>query len=72
VIISPQCFGCKANPFTFSCGRRSAACSNAMFSELARARCPFRVLCHEYRRSKRRCVTVREMKVGPSGSAIRC
>jgi hypothetical protein len=30
------------------------------------------VLCHEYRRSKRRCVTVREMKVGPSGSAIRC
>ena len=30
------------------------------------------VLCHEYRRSKRRCVTVREMKVGPSRSAIRC
>src|ERR1700682_3394783 len=28
-------------------------------------------LCHEYRRSKRRCVTVREMKEGPSGSAIR-
>jgi hypothetical protein len=28
-------------------------------------------LCHEYRRSKRRCVTIREMKVGPSGSAIR-
>src|ERR1700730_17296354 len=24
--------------------------------------CPSRVLCHEYRRSKRRCVTVREMK----------
>jgi len=31
-----------------------------------------RVLCHEYRRSKRRCVTVREMKEGPSRSAIRC
>ena len=25
-----------------------------------------RVLCHEYRRSKRRCATVREMKEGPS------
>jgi hypothetical protein len=24
------------------------------------------VLCHEYRRSKRRCVTVREMKEDPS------
>src|SRR6266545_6348156 len=33
--------------------------------------CPLRVLCHEYRRSKRRYVTVREMKEGPSGSAIR-
>src|SRR5262249_13440201 len=33
---------------------------------------PVGVLCHEYRRSKRRCVTVREMKVGPSRSAIRC
>src|SRR5262245_47560589 len=30
------------------------------------------VLCHEYRRSKRRCATVREMKGGPSRSAIRC
>src|SRR5439155_20068238 len=29
-------------------------------------RCPSRVLCHEYRRSKRRCATVREMKEGPS------
>ena len=29
------------------------------------------VLCHEYRRSTRRCATVREMKVGPSRSAIR-
>ena len=29
------------------------------------------VLCHEYRRSKRRFATVQEMKVGPSGSAIR-
>ena len=30
-----------------------------------------RVLCHEHHRSKRRCGTVREMKEGPSGSAIR-
>jgi len=37
-----------------------------------RLRKPPRVLCHEHRRSKRRCVTVREMKVGPSSSAIRC
>ena len=29
------------------------------------------VVCHEYRRSKRRCATVQEMKAGPSGSAIR-
>jgi predicted nucleic acid-binding protein len=29
-------------------------------------------VCHEYRRSKRRCATVREMKEGPSRSAIRC
>ena len=33
--------------------------------------CPCWVLCHEHRRSKRRCATVREMKEGPSGSAIR-
>jgi hypothetical protein len=30
---------------------------------------PVWVLCHEYRRSKRRCATVRELKEGPSGSA---
>ena len=36
------------------------------------SKCPKRVLCHEYRRSKRRCATVREMKEGPSRSAIRC
>ena len=36
-----------------------------------RHRCPQRVLCHEHLRSKRRCGTVREMKEGPSGSAIR-
>ena len=30
------------------------------------------VLRHEHRRSKRRCATVREMKEGPSSSAIRC
>jgi hypothetical protein len=33
--------------------------------------CPFRVLCHEQRRSKRRCVTARKMKESPSGSAVR-
>jgi hypothetical protein len=32
---------------------------------------PDRVLCHEHRRSKRRCATVLKMKEGPSGSAIR-
>jgi hypothetical protein len=30
-----------------------------------------RVVCHERRREYRRCATVREMKEGPSGSAIR-
>jgi hypothetical protein len=30
-----------------------------------------RVVCHEHRRSKRRCVTAREVKEGPSDSAIR-
>src|ERR1700730_18528071 len=33
--------------------------------------CPDRVVCHEDRRSKRRCVTVREMKEGPSRPAVR-
>jgi uncharacterized membrane protein YgcG len=33
---------------------------------------PPRVVCHERSRSKRRRATVREMKEGPSGSAIRC
>jgi hypothetical protein len=37
-----------------------------------RRQSPVGVLCHEYRRSTRRCVTVREMKEGPSRSAIRC
>src|ERR1700730_9651727 len=43
-----------------------------LFLPLGSRRCRFWVLCHEYRRSTRRCVTVREMKVGPSRSAIRC
>ncbi len=41
---------------------------------LHRGRCPCcgkRVLCHERCRSKRRRATVREMKEGPSGSAVR-
>jgi hypothetical protein len=33
---------------------------------------PFGVVCHERRREYRRCATVRKMKEGPSGSAIRC
>src|SRR5882672_3838624 len=33
--------------------------------------CPSRVVCHERRHEYRRCATVREMKEGPSGSAIR-
>src|SRR5262245_39437378 len=33
---------------------------------------PRRVVCHEHRQSKRRCATVREMKEGPSRSAVRC
>src|SRR4029077_5577272 len=37
----------------------------------SRGRIPLWVLCHEHHRSKRRCGTVREMKEGPSGSAIR-
>jgi len=33
---------------------------------------PLRVVCHERSRSKRLRATIREMKEGPSGSAIRC
>jgi len=40
-------------------------------SRIGEPRFQLRVVCHEYRRSKRRCATVREMKEGPSGSAIR-
>ena len=38
---------------------------------LTRCECPELAVCHEYRRSKRRCATVREMKEGPSGSVVR-
>ena len=40
-------------------------------AKLAEAKCVLWVVCHEYRRSKRRCATVREMKEGPSGSVVR-
>jgi len=40
-------------------------------AEECRIRFRIGVLCHEHHRSKRRCGTVREMKEGPSGSAIR-
>src|SRR5450756_114181 len=39
---------------------------------VAARRCRRWVLCHEYRRSTRRYATVREMKEGPSRSAISC
>ena len=39
---------------------------------LVAAMSPFMAVCHEYRRSIRRYATVREMKEGPSRSAIRC
>jgi len=42
-----------------------------MSPERTQAVSPEWVLCHEHHRSKRRCGTVREMKEGPSGSAIR-
>ena len=38
---------------------------------LTTGRCPDRVVCHEHRRSKRWCATVREMKEGPSRPAVR-
>jgi len=33
--------------------------------------CRLWVVCHEHRRSKRRCATVREMKEGPSRPEVR-
>jgi hypothetical protein len=54
---------------------RPAGCPMRASSSLdhqARRRRPELALCHEYRRSTRRCATVREMKEGPSRSAIRC
>ena len=53
--------------------RDQSAGARRMFATVQQKRGerPLRVLCHEYRRSKRRCATVREMKEGPSGSAIR-
>ena len=44
---------------------------SAFLCSLPGERVPVWVLCHEYRRSTRRCATVLEMKEGPSGSAIR-
>ena len=38
-----------------------------MFDLLRQCQYPFRIVCHEYRRSKRRRATVREMKEGPFG-----
>ncbi len=51
---------------------RLTAFKNTMtLAPLGADECPLMALCHEYRQSKRRCATVREMKEGPSGSAIR-
>src|ERR1700694_6042767 len=44
--------------------------SNVDLQSLA-AKCLLWVVCHEDRRSKRRCATVREMKEGPSRPAVR-
>jgi hypothetical protein len=51
--------------------RRAPGAAAEAFRTLPFGRRRLRVLCHEHRRSKRRCVTVLEMKEGPSGSAIR-
>src|SRR5262249_29695361 len=51
---------------------QSAGKSEALQSVSGPARGPVWVLCHEHHRSKWRCATVREMKEGPSGSAVRC
>ncbi len=64
------------------CAPGPAAADNAALPEIltleeaadflrVEPRLPLWVVCHEYRRSKRRCAPVREMKEGPSGSAIR-
>jgi transposase len=45
---------------------------DGLLSASTNLRRPRWVLCHEYRRSTRRYATVREMKEGPSRSAIRC
>ena len=51
--------------------RGQARCVARRVHQVRAQKCPVWVLCHEYRRSKRRCATVREMKEVPSGSAIR-
>ncbi len=45
---------------------------NAEISSDRRIEFRIGILCHEHGRSKRPCATVREMKEGPSRSAIRC
>ena len=51
--------------------RQTKGAATDMVDLTATAPHPDSTLCHEHRRSKRRCGTVREMKEGPSGSAIR-
>ena len=47
-------------------------CAAKTQRNILRCLSPRWVLCHEHRRSKRPYVTAREMKEGPSSSAIRC
>ena len=51
--------------------RTAATIQSAGLPSRSRRRRGIGALCHEHRRSTRRCATVLEMKEGPSGSAIR-
>src|SRR4249920_199881 len=51
----------------FTCSQIQHWCALIDTMSASRAHSPSRVLCHEHRRSTRRCTTVREMKGGPFG-----
>src|SRR3979490_2486450 len=50
--------------------RKSPSWHARIGSLVQRRQSPLWIFCHEYCRSTRRCATVREMKEGPSRSAI--
>jgi hypothetical protein len=54
-----------------SLSSRAHGAAKCCVATCAGSPCPKRVLCHERSRSTRLRATVREMKEGPSGSAIR-